>query len=104
MLQSTANNVHPKNSCFQNRYDNEVSRTQTRPLPFAVFYHRAGSGRDAFIQDGDGGQFKKYAPAHVDSIGTFSQRKPANPPPAPVLKARTTHYQSDGTGRDSYVC
>ena len=92
MLQSTANVVHPKNHLFENQYDHVVSKTQVKPLPFAVFYHRVGSGRDAFIQDGDGGQFKRYAPAPVESIGTFSQRKIPNPPPAPVLKARTTHY------------
>merc|ERR1711957_1127096 len=104
MFESSGVNNVPKANVFQGMYHTSVSKTQVKPLPFAVHYNRAGDGRDSFIQVDSGGYQKAYEPVKAAPLGSlFSQKRRPNGPPNPILKPRTNHYLSDGSGRDSYV-
>lgn len=39
----------------------------------------------------------------MNALGTYSRPSSANRPLSVRLEAKTLHYHSDGTGRDSYI-
>ena len=74
-----------------------------RPSAFRINYFADGTGRDTFVKNDNGGFYKAYQPVPASPVSRFYARK-QYAPPAPVIKSRGVFYQSDGSGRDSYVC
>ena len=66
-----------------------------------VCYPVDGTGRDTYIVSNNGGFFARRKPL-LKEIGTFPQRIKSCDK-APVLSGKSVIYQSDGSGRDSYV-
>ena len=74
--------------------------------PKYVNYYGNGSGRDHQIIGNNGGltsQFK-YGMGHTGKhFSRYSSSAHQRPSPSPQRDATTFYYQSDGSGRDSYV-
>ena len=67
-----------------------------------VNYQADGTARDTYVQSGNGGLLKPYAPVKAPPVTTFGLPS-IYQSPSPVLKARGVYYHSDGKGRDAYI-
>ena len=65
-----------------------------------------GSGRDTYISFGNGGNTLMYQPSAKGITNGELRRSPSSgylPPSGGPISPKTVFYDTDGTGRDTYI-